>query len=48
MKFETKINKILAVDNSNLKKLKLTNLCLSLVPQSKQQLIVKEHLKTFY
>ena len=46
MKFETKLNKILAVENSNLKKLKLTTLCLSLVPQSKQQLIVKEHLKT--
>jgi hypothetical protein len=48
MKFETKLNKILAVENSNLKRLKLTNFCLSLIPQSKQQLIVKEHLKTFY
>jgi hypothetical protein len=46
MKFETKLNKILAVDNNNLKKLKLTNLCLSLIPQSKQQLIVREHLKS--
>jgi len=46
MKFETKLNKILALENTNLKRLKLTNLCLSLIPQSKQQLIVKEHLKS--
>lgn len=46
MKFETKLNKILVLENTKLKKLKLTNLMLQLVPQSKQQIKVKEILKT--
>jgi hypothetical protein len=45
MKFETKLNKILSIEDINLKKLKLTNFALSLMPQSKQQLIIREHLK---
>lgn len=47
MKFETKLNKILVVENTNLRKLKLINLSLQLVPQSNQQLLVKGLLKTF-
>lgn len=46
MKFETKLNKILVVENTNLKRLKLTNLMLQLFPQSPQQIKVKEILKT--
>lgn len=46
MKFETKLNRILAIENTKLKQLKLTNLMFQLVPQSPQQIKVKEILKT--
>lgn len=45
MKFETKLNKILILENTNLKRLKLINLTLKLVPKSNQQLIVRKHLE---
>ena len=45
MKFETKLNKILKIENTDLKKLKLINLAFNLFPNSNQQITVKNHIK---
>ena len=45
MTFESKLNKILKIQDDNLKKLKLINLAFKLFPNSKQQIEVKKHIK---
>ena len=44
MKFETKLSKILNIENDKLKKLKLISLSFSCVPGSNEQKKVKEIL----
>ena len=46
MKFETKLNKSLAIENEKLRKLKSISLSFSLFPQSPQQLKVKQLIST--